>query len=249
MVDQPPRATLCWQSTRPTGRLPMPYAFAFQLVSEGDIYFARDSYPGMGSYTFWGAGLAFCDRFTLTERRALAAGRAYGVAVQLYNPQTRQPLVDDQRRGPFIGWVAAPGPRLIEAERRAAHYAFGGLLLLDTEVKAERDAVELQLAWGTGGWRATNVTLFIHLMRGAELVGQLDTPLGGERYPAGLWGSDERTITETYRLPLQGQLVDRQTAVYIGVYDSATGDRLPATAIQGDPSAVQDNRVRLPFLP
>ncbi len=240
-----PTVTACWQSLRQDKRLPVPYAFAFHLTVGEDLYYGRDSYPGMGAYTNWQPGKAFCDRFTLVMHKPIEAGHAYRIAVQLYDVATLKPLPENTNSGPFVGWTAAPGPILTPAERQNAQYHFGELYLLDSQMRVKGSDLELNMAWGTGDWRGQEAVLFIHIMRGNQLVGQRDQPLGGDVYPVSLWGKDERTLSETYTLPLLNDLTTGDYDVFIGVYAAGTGERLPASAINGDVNSVRDNRVRL----
>jgi len=238
--------TLCWRSLRRDGRLPVPYAFGFNLVDENNtIYAGRESYPGLGKYTLWYPNRAFCDHFTLPMEREPVPAHAYRVTVGLFDPATMQPIQPDNNASPFLGWIAAPGPALTQAERQRAHYRFEDVYLLDYTFEASVDGLSLETQWGTGR-RAVRrpLTLFMHLVDADEnIVAQLDTPLGGEVYPSWLWGDNENTFSGEYSLNLPSDLPTGSYAVYMGLYDSETLARLAVTDTRG--KAQPDNRVLL----
>lgn len=244
-VGVTPAATACWQSQRDDERLPVPYAFAFQLTAGETVYYGRESYPGMGSYTNWQPGRAFCDRFKLDERQPLQPGRAYRVTVSLFDPATGESLPEADGKSQFVGWTAAPGPALTDDERAAALYDFGGLYLLDAALADKPGRLVASLAWGTGEWTPAPVTLFIHVMNGDTMIAQADVPLGGDDYPAALWGRDERAYSADYEVALPDDLPGGDYEVYIGLYRPDTMARLPIMALTGDALVMPDNRIQL----
>jgi uncharacterized membrane protein len=214
-----PHATLCWRSLREDERLPVPYAFAFHITdADNTIYYGRDSYPGMGLYTHWQPGRAFCDRFTLEMREAVTPGHGYRIAIGLFNPGSLEPVHEDNGQT-FFGWIAAPGPPLSEADH--ARYDFEGVYLLNYMLADEGDSLTVEASWGTGEWQARPLTIFIHVLdTNNTLVTQLDLPLGGDNYPSGLWDSHERTIDESYTLALPDNLPTGEYSVLFGLYDA-----------------------------
>jgi hypothetical protein len=236
-----PRVTVCWRSLRDDGRLPVPEAFAFHITDEGDtVYFGRDSLPGMGLYTHWQPGRAFCDRFTLEAREAVPeAGHGYHIAIGLFNPVTLE-RVPEATGKTFVGWIGSPGAPLTESPA----FDFEGVYLLDYELTTEEDILTVTASWGTGDWQPRALTAFIHVLdANGQLVSQLDTPLGGEDYPSMLWGDHERTYESTYQL----ELPPEAHTVLLGLYDSQTLVRLSITDANG--VLQTDNVVRLGTLP
>lgn len=231
-AGEPIQATICWQSLRQDGRLAVPYGFAFHLVADETIHAGRESYPGMGKYTYWQPNRAFCDRFDLNLRpeQPIEPGRGYQIAVSLFDPQTGASLPDDAGVGPFVGWVGAHGPALAAAAHANALFDFDGALLLESRLGGTPTGVQVDLAWGTAAWRARPVTLFIHVTdRQGALVGQHDTPLGGTVYPAFLWGENENTLQTRY-------LIDTppgEYTVYMGLYTPEDFTRLPVLGGRG----------------
>lgn len=238
---QPITATLCWRSLREDDALPVPYGFAFHLVADHNtIYAGRESFPGMGKYTLWQPGRAFCDRFEVQVKQAFVPARGYRVAVSLFEPQTTAPRPENNGNGPFVGWAASPGPALSAAERDSARFDFDGITLLDYALEATADGITLNLRWGTGDWQPRPVTLFVHVTdANGDLVGPPDAPLGGDVYPAFLWGANERTFDQSVAAPLS----PGDYTVYVGLYDPQTAARLSAVDAQGQPAP--DNRALL----
>jgi hypothetical protein len=92
---------------------------------------------------------------------------------------------------------------------------------------------ELALYWEGAATApaASSYTAFVHLIdESGALVGQDDgLPAGGER-PTDSWLPGE-VIADRHELPL----VLEAAGVRVGLYDLATGDRLPAVACDGQP--------------
>jgi hypothetical protein len=224
-----PTATVCWRSLRADARLPATDAVAFHIVgADNTVYARRESLPGLGLYTNWQPERAFCDRFTLQSEHLIQPGHGYRIAIYLFNPETGQQAAEANGKT-LVGWVGAPGPALAEARPQ---YRFDGVYLLHVEWKIDGDALSIQTEWGTGEWQPRPLTFFAHVVDASgELAAQLDTPLGGDEYPAFLWGDHEQTWNTTYRLPLPAQA--GAYTLQIGLYDALA--RLPAADANGTP--------------
>jgi hypothetical protein len=226
-----PTATVCWRSLRVDGRLPVTDAFAFHIVGAGNtVYARRESLPGLGLYTDWLPGHAFCDRFTLQTEHPVEPGHGYRVAIYLFNPETGEQAAEANGKT-LVSWVGAPGPALADAHPQ---YRFDGVYLLRVDWKVDGGALAIQTDWGTGEWQPRPLTFFAHVVDSkGELAGQLDTPLGGDDYPAFLWGNHEQTWSTTYRLLLPAKA--GAYTLQIGLYETATLARLPAADTDGAP--------------
>ncbi|MBZ0284874.1 MAG: glycosyltransferase family 39 protein [Anaerolineae bacterium] len=214
-----PRATLCWRSLREDVRLVVPYAFAFHITGQDNtVYFGRDSYPGLGLYTNWQPGRAFCDHFSLDMREAVVSGRGYQVAIGLFDPNTQE-RVPEKDGKTFIGWIGAPG--LVLTETDTPEYNFEGVYLLDYSMSDNGDLLTVQADWGTGNWQPRPLTVFIHVLdEDNQPVTQLDVPLGGDEYPSALWGNNEHTHRGIYQLSLPDELSPGDYSVLFGLYDA-----------------------------
>ncbi len=240
---QPPRlgasnaldVRLCWQSVQGANAQPVPLAFGVQLIDGETVIARRESLPGMGSYTLWQPGHAFCDRFRLhiDDDADVQAGRGYRLAVGLFDPATGASVPDDNGRGPFVGWVASPGAMLEPAAAANAAYHFnGGLHLLDYTLTERNGELRVTTAWGTGNWQSRPLQLFVHVVAAdGDLLAQSDAGLGADEYPAALWGQHERTHTQTTTLPLPDGAGDY--CVRAGLYPPNSGQRVAVTNAEG----------------
>ncbi|MCU0513285.1 MAG: glycosyltransferase family 39 protein [Anaerolineae bacterium] len=238
-----PQVLLCWRSLA-ADPLPVPYAFTLQIAGPDDtIYARRESYPGMGQYTLWQPGRAFCDRFTPQRVIAPVPARAYRVLVNLVAPDGGERLPPANGSG-MIGRVAAPGPALTAAEQSAAAAELEGLLLLTATAQRVEGRITIQAAWGTAaGWSPRPVTVFWHVMAGDVLLAGYDEPLLPQ-YPADLWGPAERTGRATYTLSLPEAAAGQPLTLYAGVY-LADGQRLSITRSRF--ASTPDQRLALPI--
>ena len=240
-----PRATVCWRSLREDDRLPVPYAFAFHITAQdGTVYYGRDSLPGLGLYTYWQPGRAFCDRFTMEQRHTLVPGHGYRVAIGLFDPATLERVPENDGKT-FAGWIAAPAGRLTEAERASAPYNFEEVYLLNVSFSQSRESFSVWTEWGTGDWQPRPLTIFIHVLDAdGQLVTQLDLPLGEDDYPTILWGDHERTYSAAYfPIPIPEGLPPGEYPLLLGLYDSETLARRAVVDAEGVAQA--DNVVRI----
>ncbi len=231
---------LCWQSGH-VGERPqaVPLAFGVQLMDSETVIARRESLPGMGSLTLWQPGRAFCDQFRLPvdAEADVVPGRGYRLSVGVFDPVTGQPVPDDDGRGPFVGWVASPGPALAPEVAAAAAYHFNtDLHLLDYALAASDGGLQVRTSCGTGDWPSRPLQLFVHLVNAdGTLLAQSDAPLGLDEYPSVLWGQGERTYTQTATIPLPADVTDY--CVRAGLYAPGDGQRVPVTDNTGDPMA------------
>ncbi len=108
-----------------------------------------------------------------------------------------------------------------------------GLILADHKV--EGDTLELTLEWQLQAAIAEDLTVFVHLYGpDGQLVAQADGyPLRGLS-PFWLW-EPGRTLRDQRSLTWPADAPVGNYTVAVGVYDSATGDRLPAVDASGEP--------------
>jgi hypothetical protein len=91
---------------------------------------------------------------------------------------------------------------------------------------AARQLVRLTLYWQTTARVESDFTVFVHSLDvNGLLSGQADAPPLGNRYPTSAWLPGE--IVQDIRLAPAGH------AYRVGLYDLATGDRLPVSASDG----------------
>jgi hypothetical protein len=220
---------LYWQGLEP---LDVDYSSFVELVTGPDERsFARsdNEIPGYIPPTTWTP-----EHYVVDSHYVPVPGDAppvaYTVRVGLYDPKTMDRL----------GAVQLPQkvhilPRrpLREAQVKAEPAArFGDAIQLVGHRVEERDgALDLTLYWQASAAPARDYQVFVHLLDGSgRMVGQNDGPPVDGYYPASTWLPGQ-IISDTHRVPLPEG--GRPAAVAIGLYDLASGARLPATDAVG----------------
>lgn len=245
---QPTEVTLVWRALRAT---PNNYTVAVTLLDGANRSLDRHtSFPGRGNFatSLWQPGQVFRDVYWVgmgsSAQDGLPSLGRVSVAMYCYNNAGDRylPVSDDQGQslGNSISFgrlklaapdqppAAAPLPMLrfgdlIALERFSATptaYPFGAEMALDFD-------------WAVLGQPAKDYTLFIHLVdqAGNTLAGN-DRPLTEGYYPSSLWQAGER-IPHRQPLPMPSTLPAGSYTVRIGLYDPATGERLPITDAAG----------------
>ncbi|MBI5930134.1 MAG: DUF2142 domain-containing protein [Chloroflexi bacterium] len=234
--------TLCWQAedAKSSGeRISMPYAFALHVIGPDDeVVGRRESYLGLGNYTLWEPGKAFCDTFGLPIDGELQAGQIYRLSLTLLQFETGNRLPNYAPDGSelfttFIGSLIAPAEKITLSEMDAAPFRFEGISLVDYAVSHDSENLQLALTWGTRSRPADTYKLFVHIEdANGQQVAQLDPLAGGEQYPTWAWGDGER-IPDLVTLPLTG-LPAGEYQVKIGLYQAETFTRLHAADAAGN---------------
>ena len=85
----------------------------------------------------------------------------------------------------------------------------------------------LTLSWAARGTPTADYTVFVQLWQNGTQVAGFDAPPLASDYPTSLWAAGE-IIIDPHRLNLAG-LSPGQYQIFIGLYNFANGDRLPAT--------------------
>jgi hypothetical protein len=87
--------------------------------------------------------------------------------------------------------------------------------------------LSLTLYWKSLAQTDTDYTVFVHVRNQAdETVAQMDQPPAAGAYPTSLWTPGE-TIRADFQIPLPQDLPPGQYDIVVGMYDFATGARLP----------------------
>jgi hypothetical protein len=107
----------------------------------------------------------------------------------------------------------------------------GQLLLRGYDVVQSSHAISLTLYWQTGTTPSKPLTRFIHVTgAGGANIAQSDVPLQDGEVPATMWQPGECVLDRaTLQLPVDAQI----TALYVGLYDPVTGERLPVQLASG----------------
>lgn len=193
--------TLCWEAPPGDSPLPVPYPFTIQLVGpDNQPVASRESYPGMGTYTLWEPGKAFCDEVNLTIENPLEPGRVYPLWLTLFEYDTKNPVMalseaDEVLPQRWIGAVRSPAEKVSPAELESAETCSGDICLLEYSTSAQSEHLQLELIWGVRTMPVQPLTARVWLEDDAgNTLHELTHPLGGEKYPVELWKSGDRVV-------------------------------------------------------
>lgn len=157
----------------------------------------------------------------------------------------------DRRSAANFRWVRVDRyhtPTTVSAEMIAQPAAFaGGMQLRGFSVHNSQkegavqlepgDTLKLSLYWQSTGPTAVPLTVFTQLIDpGGALQAGFDNQPVGNTYPTTAWQPGER-ITDQYRLKLAKSAPPGNYQLWVGLYDPATGARLPVLDEAGHPAA------------
>jgi hypothetical protein len=104
---------------------------------------------------------------------------------------------------------------------------------LSTEKVRPGDTITVTLVWRARAPIETEYTAFVHLMdANGDLLTQSDHPPMGGAFPTSLWDSGD-VVRDPHRLTLGDNAASGDYTLSIGLYNSNTGERLPAYKEQG----------------
>lgn len=228
--------TLYWRADAPPAEPP---EFVLELFGRHTQRVANlHSYHGRGLYPagLWPAGAIVADRFAVRLDPIIEApvlgrifarvdGGAPGIEVATVRIEPAEPLPAPD------GWAAELGDHiaLVDATIRPAQTPPGR-------------RVQVLVRWYVPvGAPPQDYTTLIHLGQpDAPPLSTGDSPPLGGAYPTSAWRNGE-TIDDLYFLPIPPGLPGGRYPVWIGLYDPATGERLPVT-VEGE---LQPNGVYL----
>ncbi|MFQ5612471.1 MAG: hypothetical protein ACE5H9_10090 [Anaerolineae bacterium] len=250
--------TLFW---RATASMKDEYEIIVHLVDDDRrAWGVGDARPTGWAYptSFWRPGLdvVAAQHNVVLVSDELAPGR-YWLAVSVFDPASgrRLPLTGGQSSAPdtfFIGPLKVPlPPPSTPVEPVITQPATFGETIrlagfaLESDTLAAHEAVRLALLWDALAAPGADYTVFVHLLDSDDnrLAGHDSQPVGG-LYPTGIWSPAERIIDRHTLLPVTDQgdpLPPGQYRLAIGLYDPATGERLPVVL----PDGRQDPQRRL----
>ncbi|GAB4541387.1 MAG: hypothetical protein Kow0063_32180 [Anaerolineae bacterium] len=210
------------------------YDLTIRLVDEtGHIWGQADGPPLEGAYptSLWRPGEKVADGRLMWVYPDAPPGR-YWITVAFYDyltdsrlPVSGSPIPDTVRLGP----LKIPLPPLAEPPDglRSQSARFGDMAqLLGYRLSPQPDGFRLTLYWQAEVPDGIDYTIFVHLLdeTGELVMGQDNQPVSGS-YPTGIWEPGE-IIVDEYSFDTS----DLQAGKYqieTGMYDLATGERLP----------------------
>jgi hypothetical protein len=239
--------TLCWQALRPVEKN---YTVILDIVGpDGQGYGELKTYPGRGNYatSFWKANVPFCEPYAIPIGTGMPAPVVAKVLVHLWDQDTKQNLPLTQLGGQSDAGMLTPvtirfkvnsTPATSAAPQHATTYRFGDELVLrgyDLQpVVGPRPGVSVTLHWETVKGVTANYVVFVHLRdTPTHLFGQDDSEPRHTWYPTSWWAAGE-TVLDGHTVYLPAGAAP-PLDLYIGVYNAASGTRLPAFDAQGNP--------------
>jgi len=240
--------TLVWRSLQET---PNNYTVALHLLDGANTphgWTAR--FPGRGNYatSLWQPGEVLRDTYTLalnpSARGLLPSLGRIKVTMYCYSPEGDSHLdATDQAGNPLGDAVYLGGLKLAEADTvqpaaAPALYTFGDELALEQlsftpQAFPLGDEITIDSQWRALQQPAHDYTVFAHLVDAqGETVAAFDIPLTGGYYPSSLWDAGE-LVQHIHRLPVLGVLLTSDMTLQLGLYDPASGVRLPVFDANG----------------
>lgn len=220
--------TVVWQAQQ---KLTTDYtAFAHLVDERGQGWAGDDHQPYGGLYptSKWGAGEMVRDLFTLTVPADAPPG-LYSVEIGWYSPETQERLPAGE--GNTIRVAVLPvgqetgGPQVMMP--LGTH--FGPAITLEGYTwQADSEALHVTLRWSADDYLDTDYTVFVHLVApdGDQALAQGDAPPLEGRWPTSLW-LPGMSLDDPHTIPLPPDLPPGTYHLLVGLYDPATGQRLP----------------------
>ncbi len=218
----PAPVTLFWQAAR---AIDQNYTVTLQAQSDRAIFGATQAAPARGIYstTRWQPNEIVRDPQTITLRGDTPDGNYLLVATLFDNKtpsQTR--IIGTVTVKGRVHYFGAPSPST------AFNARFDNLArLIGYDVRVDPQNVRLVLYWQALATTSTSYKVFAHLVdaQGATRA-QRDQIPGDGVYPTTSWVAGEYLIDE-YNIPLPADVTGMDLQIEIGMYDAATGARLP----------------------
>ncbi|MDE0464002.1 MAG: hypothetical protein OXH93_16410 [Caldilineaceae bacterium] len=124
-----------------------------------------------------------------------------------------------------------------------------GMRLQGYDLASQSEDLTLRLFWETGDGVSNDWITFIHMLDGhGDLVAQFDGPPLGGLLPTSQWHGDALYI-DRREITLPGGLAQGDYHLRVGLYDFATGERLPLRPRDAEDNQFEDGQllVRLDF--
>lgn len=246
-----PAVRVCWEALAQDERLLMTLV---QITAQDNrVVATRRTVPGLGAYltATWQPGMRFCDIIHVRVDETSPAPAVYRVEVALVDYATGQRLAAFAPDGSTLdtNFVAttklAPLAYSLPKIEHARQDRFGDQIeligyALDQSRVRPGERVRLRLYWRAVHQPDRAYTVFAHLRDPAgNIVTQADGQPQTDQYPTSFWDVGEAVIDDrVFDVPVDaiGTL-----KIFIGLYDPANGQRLPA------PGGVASDEVALPI--
>jgi hypothetical protein len=232
--------TLFWQANQ---AMSSEYEVLLRLVDDSQQAWGNgDGRPTGWAYptSFWRPGLdtVAAQHAVVVGSNQLEPGR-YWLAVSIFDSSTgrRLPLTAGPPDSPdtlYLGplKVPLPTPDPLPEFSPQPVVTFGEAIQLegfkvDHHQLTAGESIGLTLLWHSLIDPAIDYTVFVHLLdkNGALVAGNDSQPINN-RYPTAIWTAGEK-ILDLHTVPTPADLTPGQYRLAIGLYQAATGERLP----------------------
>jgi hypothetical protein len=227
------RLRLFWRATRPLGDDVRSFAHLDAPLTGITWANQTKDQPGEMPSRYWPPGFYVVDDFRLRIPADTPPVSA-DLTVGLLTRDAQSIELPDGRKQVALGEIAIRQGWQPFAQRPAARgvYRLGEAITLEgyqAEVSERegRQEVALLLDWKTDRQLETDYTIFAQVFdAGGQMVGQLDGPACVGSCPSSRW-TPEGIVEDARRITLREGTSPEGLRVVVGLYDPATGERLP----------------------
>ncbi len=237
------RVTLVWQSL---ATLDEDYTIFIHLFGRNHQPVGqRDSYPGTGTYptSLWRPGQIIADMYRVPVSEAAIAPAALRIEVGLYDRKSGWQLPATDPRGVAIGTSPVIArvrlaPARVPAVVSVPQFTLGDVIALEdfdlqTHEACPGGIIRVSLDWRALASPGKDYTAFVHLVDAqGKLRGQADRPPLGDDFPTSFWAPGDQ-VHDVWEITLAHDAPPGDYRILAGLYDPATGERLPAVAAGG----------------
>jgi hypothetical protein len=201
-----------------------------------------DSYPGRGALrtSRWQPGYALKDTYSIPIAGSIETPSVLRVEIGIYDYDNMKPLTAEDPSGkplgssPTVAYLKAPGKSSAAQEDQGLHATLGDEIGLVT-YQIERNVVSPGgTIVGHLSWRALkkpikDYSVFVQIVGRNGLVAQYDSYPRRGTYPTSFWDAGE-VVEDQFQINLDASVPAGEYDLITGMYDLATGRRLPTGA-------------------
>ncbi len=235
--------TACWEALQPMTK---DYLIYVQLLGKGNRRVGeRHTYPGLGKYptSLWNVDRVFCDQYRLSIASWTPTPEQYDLLIGLYhqNPNASLPVENaDQTRisPPSVGKISIVPRKPIDVQPSyPVHYELGDNIQLIGYDKSSQiqsnQPFTITLYWKAKAPIATDYKVFVHVLNTTdEVITQHDGRPRSGYYPTSAWYAGD-VVPDKHTLAMPNLNADQGLRVGVGMYNSASLERLPVTDATG----------------
>lgn len=239
------KVSLFWQALPPLATHPDLFAFVQLVDKAGQVAAGWEGPPvAWHATTAWQDGEFVRSQHALRLPATMSDGE-YRLIAGLFEPATGRRLAADGSDHVLLRTVAVRGrphvtQRPVPQAPLAADLARLGRLAgydLSSESASPGQPLELVLYWQATGTTAQRLAVFVHLVdQDGEFLGQSDGEPGQGALPTSSWVPGEYLV-DPHLITVASGADPGPARLLVGLYDPATGERVPWLNEQGQPAS------------